>query len=182
MNISWVLSNQTQIDPTVDIKNLKQLGSFWGGWPTWRGCQTDNVICHNSVKASELVQREFYKICNLYISNSVYLMLNRPAGVKIYEGDFVHDVDNHEDIVAMHLAAGSSDIVLLLGFDFGDQPNLEDRLAQHRRYNYQGLTKQVMIDHPDTQWVVVDHSKDLRKDLQSLPNLQRDSLTNILNT
>ena len=180
MNISWVLSNNAEIDPTIEIKDLKRLGSFWGGWRTWRTCQTDNVVCHDSAKSAELIQREFYKICNLYIPNNVYTMLNRPAGVKLYHGDFAHDVDNQEDIVAMHLATTSSDIVLLLGFDFAEQPKLEDRLAQHRIANYQGLTKQVMIDNPNKQWVVVDHPKEFRKDLHSLPNLQRDSLSNIL--
>jgi len=180
MNINFVLSNQAQLDPTIDIARVKELGSFWGGWRTWRACQTDNVICHDQSKAAELIKRDFHRTCNFYIPNSVYSSLDRPAGVKLYEGTFIHDLDNHEDIVAMHLCAGAGDIVLLLGFDFAEQAKLEDRLAQHRAHNYRSLTRQVIVDNPTTQWVVLDHPAEFRKDLQTLPNLGRDTLINIL--
>jgi hypothetical protein len=182
VNFSWVLSNQAQIDPTVEIFRLKQLGSFWGGWRTWRSCQTDNVICYDQAKAAELVQRDFHKNCNFFIPNHVYLDINRPEGVQLYQGEFKHDVDNHEDIVAMHLASGVSDIVLLLGFDFGEQPKLEDKFLEHCAHNYRSLVRQVIVDSPQVQWVVIDHAQDLRKDLQELPNFGKDTLQNILNS
>lgn len=180
MNISWVLANRAQIDPTVEIHRLKELGSFWGGWQTWRNCQTDNVICYDTAKASELIHRSFHIQCNFYIPNSVYATLDRPTGVRLFEGDFIHDLDNHEEIVAMHLATANSDIVLLLGFDFGEQPKLADQLAEHRAHNYRSLTRQVLMDHPEIQWVVIDHPHEIRKDLQDLPNLGKDTLVNIL--
>lgn len=180
MNINWVLATGTQVDPVVDINRLKELGSFWGSWRTWRGCQTDNVVCHDMSRAKELIDRSFHLNCNFYIPNSFYASLDRPAGVKIYEGDFVHEVDNQEDIVAMHLAASMSEIVLLLGFDFGEQTKLEDRLAEHRAYNFRNLTRQVIVNHPNVQWVVIDHYRELRKDLQDLPNLGQDTLSNII--
>jgi hypothetical protein len=180
MNINIVLSNRAEIDPTVDLKRVKELGSFWGGWRTWRSCQTDNVICQDMSKAQELIQRNFHKTCNFYIPNSVYVSLDRPAGVKLYEGTFIHDVDNQEDIVAMHLSAATADIVLLVGFDFSEPVKLEDRLAEHRAHNYRSLTRQVMLDNTKTQWVILDHADDLRKDLLDLPNLGQDTLKNIL--
>lgn len=180
MNINLVLSNQAQIDPTVNINRLKELGSFWGGWQTWRSCQTDNVICHDLSKASELILRSFHTTCNLYLPESSYITLDRPAGVKLYKGTFIHDVDNQEDIVAMHLAATTSDVVLLLGFNFGEPTKLEDRLAEHRANNYRNLTRQVIVDNPTIQWVVLDHSNSFRKDLQQLGNLGQDTLINIL--
>jgi hypothetical protein len=182
MNISWVLAIGTQIEPTVSIDRLKELGSFWGGWQTWRGCQTDNVVCHDQIKANELVKRNFQSLCNLYVPNSVYVSLDRPTGVKLYEGNFVHEVDNHEDIVAMHLSAATSDIVLLLGFDFEEKPKQQDRLSEHMAHNYRSLTKQVITDHPLIQWVAINHTGELRKDLQNLPNLSQDTLSNILQT
>lgn len=180
MNINWALANSATIDPTVNISRLKELGSLWGSWRTWRAYQTDNVICHDLARAKELIDRQFQKTCNFYIPNSFFATLDRPSGVKLYEGNFVHDVDDHEDIVCMHLAASTSDIVLLLGYDFAEQPKLEDRLAEHRAHNYRNLTRQAVINHPNIQWVVIDHQQEFRKDLIDLPNLGRDTLKNIL--
>lgn len=180
MNINIVVANNTQIDPTVDVTQLKELGSIWGGWRTWRGCQTDNVVCHDLAKAKELIDRKFHLGCNFYISNSVYIELERPQNVKLYEGNFIHDVDNQEDIVAMHLAASTADIVLLLGFDCSEPVKSEDRLIEHRAHNYRSLTRQVIVDNPNVQWVILDHPAQLRKDLADIPNLGTDTLENIL--
>jgi hypothetical protein len=182
MNISWIISNQAQLDPTIEIGRLKELGSFWGGWQTWRACQTDNVICYDQSKSIDLVQRNFQNSCNLYIPNNVYLSLDRPSGINVYEGNFIHEVDNHEDIVAMHLAAVASNIILLLGFDFTEQPKHQDRLTEHKAHNYRSLTRQAIVGHPLIQWVVIDHPSELRKDLQDLANLGQDTLNNILNS
>lgn len=179
MKISWVLSDNYNPDPLLDLQPLKNIGSFWGSWRTWRSCQTDNVICHDLKKASELLQRNFQNLCNFYISNSSYQDLDRPTGIKIYEGTFHHDVYNQEEIVAMHLAA-DSDIVLLLGFDFGISDEELDKLAQHRTHNYKSLTKQVIQDNISTQWVLIDHSKELAKEYKDLSNLTTDSLTNVV--
>jgi hypothetical protein len=180
MNINIVLSNRAEIDPAIDLKRVKELGSFWGGWRTWRSCQTDNVICHDMSKARELIDRNFHATCNFYIPNSAYISLDRPAGVKLYEGTFVHDIEDHEDIVAMHLATTTADIVLLLGFNFQEPVKLQDRLAEHKATNYRNLIRQVMADNPKTQWVILDHPAEFRKDLQNLPNLGKDTLINIL--
>ena len=180
MKISWVLANSTSFDPEVDLDQLKNIGSFWGGWRTWRGCHTDNVICNETKKAAELVRRAFHAVCNLYVPRSVYDSLERPAGVKVFEGEFDHDVDDHDNIVAMHLAATVSDIVLLYGFDFTEQPKNSDKLAEHKSHNYRGLTKQVILDNPTIQWVAVDHSGDFRKDLLTVANLSKDSMQSVI--
>ena len=180
MNINWILSDRVMLDPTIDIDQLKQIGSFWGGWQTWRAYQTDNVICHTMSKASELIKRNFQLSCNFYIPNSVYLDLDRPDGVRLYEGTFKHDVDNHEEIVAMHLVADQSDLVLLLGFDFTEPNKHADKLLEHKAHNYRSLTRQIILDNVNTQWVAVDHPGEFRKDLRDLDNLTQDSLANVI--
>jgi hypothetical protein len=180
MNISWVLSDLVLLDPTQDVADLKRIGTFWGSWRTWRACQTDNVLCHDLAKAAELLKRNFQTTCNFYIPNSIYTSLDRPAGVKLYEGAFVHDVDRQEEIVCMHLAASVSDIVLLYGFDFSEVAKLPDKLDEHRAYNYRNLTQQVVISNPQVQWVVIDHDLEFRSKFQSLTNVTRDSLSNVL--
>jgi len=181
MNINWILANNYIPDPAIDLDHLKLHGAFWGGWQTWRACNTDNVICHDMAKASELIKRAFHTRCNFYIPNSTYVSLDRPAGVKLYEGEFIHDLDNYEEIISMHLVAGCSDIVMMLGFDFLEPKKIEDRLQQHRSHNYRSLCKHAIKNNPQTQWVLVDHPGEVMQEWNTLANLTCDSLSSCLN-
>jgi len=180
MKISWVLADSAQFDPTLDITKLKAIGSFWGGWRTWRGCQTDNVICNDLDKVAELVKRDFQSQCNLYIPNSVYQSLTRPTGVQLFAGEFKHDVAQQDEIIAMHLAASTSDIVLLFGFDLAKKTPGPDKLQEHRTRNYYGLIRQAIIDNSQIQWVVIDHQESVNLELFSLENLTVDTLNNVV--
>lgn len=180
MNINWVLADNAAVDPTVDIARMKEAGAFWGSWRTWRAYTTDNVVCHDMKKAGELIRRAFHATCNFYIPNSVYLTLDRPKGVRLYEGDFLgHDVDHQDELVAINLAATVSDVVLLLGFDWSETEPLADKLAEIRARNYRGLVLQAIKTRPDVQWVVVDHPGPLRSELTELTNISSDSLENV---
>ena len=170
MNISWVLADTVVLDPTQELEPLKQAGPFWGSWRTWRAYQTDNVICHDPAKVDELLKRAFQVACNFYISNATYQALDCPLGVKVYQGDFVHEVGHQEEIIAMHLAASVSDIVLLLGFDW----------SQLRQQHYAGLVLQVIRDNAETQWVLIDHPGVVHPAMTNLPNLTQDTLSGVL--
>ena len=180
MNISWVLADTAVLDPAQELEPLKQVGAFWGSWRTWRAYQTDNVICHDQAKADELLKRAFQAACNFYIPNSAYVSLNRPLGVQVYEGDFVHDLDRREEIVAMHLAANTSDIVLLAGFDFTEQSKNLDRLQEHQAQHHHGLAMQVIRDNADVQWVLIDHPGKPHPAMRDLPNLTQDTIAGVL--
>ena len=180
MKTSWVLADSVVIDPTQDLSVLKNIGSFWGSWCTWRACQTDNVICYDMKNAQNLIRRQFQKQCNFFIPNSIYTMLDRPENVKLFEGSFVHDVDHQDELVAMHLAASTSDIVLLLGFDWQEKDPIADKLIVHRQHHYNNLVKQVITDNPGIQWVLVDHPGEVRKGLVDLENLTQDSMSNVI--
>jgi hypothetical protein len=180
MNITWVIADSAQADPTVDIDQFKQLGAFWGSWRTWRAWQIDNVICHDQGKAAELIKRNFQNSCNFYIPNSVYTSLNRPDGVRLYEGEFVHDLDRQEEIVAIHLAATTSDIVLLLGFDLTEIVPGPDRLTTHREQHHRNHIWQAIKTYKDVQWVIVDHAGKLDPNLSKLENLVQDTLKTVL--
>lgn len=180
MNINWVLADDAVLDPAVDIDQLKDIGSIWGSWRGWRAYQTDNVICNELRKASELLQRQFNQLCNLYISNENYALLDNPERVRLYEGKFVHELDRQDEIVALHLAASQSDIVLLMGFDWQPHPPHLDRLQEHRNINYRQLIKHVIKDTPDVQWVLVDHAPELMLELANLENLTQDTLENVI--
>jgi hypothetical protein len=180
MNISWVLADSTPADPAVDINGLKQLGAFWGSWRTWRAWQTDNVICYDQSKAAELIKRNFQTNCNFYIPNAVYTSLDRPEGVRLFEGAFVHDVDRQEEIVAIHLAATTSDIVLLFGFDLTELEPNPDRLLAHKAHHHRNHIRQAIKDFNQIQWVVVDHAGALDPNLAILDNVVTDNLQAVL--
>lgn len=180
MNISWVLSDQFDLDPTVDINRLHTIGSFWGSWRTWRAYQTDNVVVYDITKAHELIKRNQQTLCNLYVPSKIYTDLGKPSGVKIFEGQFNQEIDHPEEIISLHLAASLSQIILLLGFFCHEQQAHADKLQEHKANNYRNLLKQAMVSNPTTQWVLVDHVLPLRKDLLEIPNLTVDNLDNVI--
>lgn len=174
MNINWVVANTAQLDPTIDLNKFKEIGSIWGGWQTWRSCQTDNVICHNATKAQQLIENQFPTLCNFYIPNTLYVILDNPVGVRAYGGDFAHEVEQQDEIVAMHLSSTVSDVVLLVGFDWHtvvDDP---------RHVNYRNLVQQAIAQNPQTQWVLIDHPASLWTELSNLENLTQDTLDSVI--
>ena len=179
MNINWVLANQLDLDPTVDLDKLKSIGSLWGSWRTWRACQTDNVICHDAIRAEELINKQFATICNFYVSNTVYQNLEQPQRVQTYGGDFSHEVQEQDEIVAMHLAATASDIVLLLGFDWTAKPLPADADQKLLRHNYINLVREAIAGNARTQWVLIDHSGEIMPELSKLTNLTQDTMTKV---
>lgn len=180
MRINWVLAENTLLDHDVDIEQLKNIGSFWGGWKTWRGCSTDNVICSDIGQARSLIQRNFNQLCNLYVPESSYVELDRPAGVRLYGGMFNFEIDCPDDLISMHLASSQSDIVLLLGFDCQPKDKRTDRLEEHRAQNYRIGVKHAIKDNPEVQWVLINHSDNLMDELKGLPNLTVDTLSNVI--
>lgn len=181
MNINWVLADDLALAPGIDLDRLKTAGSFWGSWRTWRAYATDNVVCHDRVKAQELIRRNFQGECNLYIPNSSYTLFGRPQGVRVYEGDFMgHEVDRQDELVAMNLAATTCDIVLLLGFDWSEKEPLETKTEELRLRNYRGLVERAIKGQPAVQWVVIDHPGELRPELANLDNISQDTLDNVL--
>ena len=124
---------------------------------------------------------EEIKNCNFYIPRKHFQEIGRPLGVKFYDGDFLELVDDLEDIVAMHLVASKSDIVLLAGFDLSIQNTPQDRFAQHRLKNRLGLMRSAFVNNPEIQWVLVDHPKEVDKAFSDLSNLTCDVMKNVLN-
>ena len=180
MKISWVLANSTVIDPTVDIEKLKNIGPLWGSWRTWRSYNTDNVVCYTEPDVRNLIAKNFHNLCNLYIPDWLYSAVDRPPNVKLYQGEFHQTIDNPDEIVSMHLASSTSNIVLLIGFDLSPRNLDQDKLAKHKWHNYIQYFINIVKSNPDIQWVVVDHGPDIEKEVSKLSNLQFDTLPTIL--
>lgn len=180
MKIAWVLSNTAEINPAIDLEGLRNIGPFWGGWRTWRSYNTDNVICHEESEARNLINRNFHSRCNLYLPEFIYQKVDRPTNVKLYQGEFHEIVDHPDDIVSMHLASAVSDIILLVGFNLTPRDLAHDRMAKHKWHNYVQYFLHIIKGNPNVQWVVLDHSAEIEKELKGLPNLLFDTLDNVL--
>jgi hypothetical protein len=173
MNLTWVFANNYILDPVINNDQIKNIGSTWGSWRTWRTCGTDNVICHDKRKAQELVDQSFQNSCNFFVSRNVSQTLKNASRIKVYDGNFEQVLPNIEDIIAMHLVATSSDIVLLVGFDLAPPATSNDQI-------YHGLAIGTFKSYPETQWVLVDHSSEIAKPYQELSNLTCDIMKNVL--
>ena len=180
MRINWVFADGYQLDPVVEPERLKGIGPTWGSWRTWRSCSTDNVICHDLDKSTELVGRALQAVCNFYVPQRHYQSLNRPLGIKLYDSEFAFEIPHVEDVIALHLVKQSSDIVLMLGFDLSTPVPTGDKLKDTQIKHYHGMIRSAINGSPDTQWVLVDHSRDLDKAYQNLTNLTCDTMANAL--
>ena len=177
MEVSWVLS-EDYADPIVKSETIKNIGSTWGSWKTWRSWSTDNVLCADDTKAQDLIKRAFHSVCNFYIPKESYTLLNRPAGVKIFDGNFPDDFPKQEDVIAMHLCS-DSELVLCLGFDL-QEVTTTDPKSKFLSKSYQAAVRSLIKNNPSTQFVFIDHPGELDKSFENLENISCDSYENVL--
>jgi hypothetical protein len=179
MRVSWVIADDAVLAPNTDPAQLKTVGSLWGGWRNHRAYQIDNVVCNDLRRTTALLQHQIHQQCNLFVSKRNYQTLGRPEGLQVYEGEFMHELDRQDEIVTLHLAAGQSDIMLLLGFDWQPQLTNPDALLELRAHNYRQLVRQVIADNEQIQWVLIDHPPVLMPELANLSNLTVDTIKNV---
>lgn len=180
MRTNWIHCSTFQPDNSATLTRMKDIAPSWGSWKSWRDCKTDNVVCYDKGKAQELLSRAFQTVCNFYVPKDFYQDLGRPRGVRLFDGEYKEIVDDLEDIISMHLAGSQSDLVLMTGFDLSTPKTIEDRYEKHKVTNRLGLMYQAMAMTPNVQWILVDHTKELGKSFQKLPNVTCDVMKNVL--
>lgn len=180
MKISWIAAHNYQWPQHVSVDDVKKIGPVWSSWRAWRTCHSDNVVCDDFGHAKTLLARAFHSVCNLYLPRRLYQDLSRPHGMRWYDGHYTEDTISIEDIIAMHLCSVDSDIVFVLGFDFAPIVPSGDALHDHRVKNQKGLVRQVIMDNPQVQWVVLDHEPEFDTAFQNLDNVLQDVLANAL--
>jgi hypothetical protein len=158
------------------IKNKVPVWSALTQWYTW---QADNIVINSFAEATSALTRQLQTKSNLYLPESLYVDLSRPYGVHLYGGSYVEEVDNAEQIIAMHLTGATNDIILLLGFDLSEY-DITDKYQSHKRKKYINYFLTVIAMHPNTQWVCVNHNGPLDSRLTSASNLLLDSSDNVL--
>jgi hypothetical protein len=174
MNINWLVADSGVQFLPDQIKQIKEIGSIWGGWRTWKLCQTDNVVCHDTIQAQTLIDSNFQSLCNFYVPKDLYNKLNQPADIRVYAGEFVHEIQQPDDLVAMHLVATVSDIVLMLGFDCVTMVDTQSHV------NYRNLIQQAMIQNKQTQWVILNQTGSLWTELTTVSNLSQDTFKQVI--
>lgn len=178
MRTCWIIADDFA-SPHVEPSKLKDIAPVWGSWKTWRAWNTDNVLCHDANKAKELLERAFQAVCNLYVPKKFYTDLGRPLKVNLYEGDFPGEMDNPEEIIAMHLVAENNNLVLLLGYDLREVTE-SDKYARHKALNYLNAFRATLNTYPEVQWVIIDHPGELDKSFKNISNITVDSFDSVI--
>lgn len=171
MHISWVVATGTELKNQNQLDTIKSIGPVWGSWKTWRTWKTDSCICHDQDVAQKLIKKNFNNVANLILpKTTVSSILPESKNILTYDGNFSDSVENIEDVVAMHIAASTSELVLLMGFDFG--------LKNNQSNTYYGLLRGCLIN-TKTQWLAVDVDA-LADPFRGIANLTCDKLQNVL--
>lgn len=181
MNVNWVISASvaTRHDWRDYPQKMKSIGPIWGSWRTWMDFGTDNAVCHDAVRSSELINRAFHAVTNLYVYRRHAQDLGNIRSLHLYDGDYDHSCLDIEDIVSLHLAAMRSDMILMLGFDFGRIESNPDPDLQQQMVNQKGLMRGLMANS-DAQWVAIDHDVTPDPAFANLANFTRDTMENVL--
>ena len=181
MRVNWVLSSTVvnRRDWGSYPQAMKDIAPLWGSWKTWVDFNTDNVICHDLDKSRDLINRAFHAVCNFYVWRDHHDQLGRPARVSVYDGSYHVSVPDIEDIVAMHLAASKSDMVLLLGFDFGRVISTDNAELDQGLRDRLGMLRGALAS-TNVQWVAIDHDAVPDASFANLTNFTRDTMDNVL--
>lgn len=179
MNICWIIDRDCIPAHDGDPDRIKDVGSVWSSWQAWRAWSSDNVLVYDFSSSQNLVRRGYHQRCNLYIRQDYFSQLGRPNLARVYSGDLDTEFDRQEEVMCMLLAAGSSDIVLLMGFDLAETQST-DAYQRHRNKNYLNAVKRACLGWPDRQWVVVDPPQPPDKSFQDITNLTCDTMDNVL--
>lgn len=172
MNLSWVFSDDAMIQYQNQLWQIKDIGSSWGSWRTWRHMNTDNVICANAKKAEEFLQTEFYNHCNLYLAESLRGERVWPRNVRTFAGEFPEEFARSEEAIALALAGSLCDIVLLYGFRWseGDWAALDEYSRGFVRHT---------IETSRAQWVIVGDGE-ITSEISDLENVSQDTLDRVV--
>lgn len=167
MRCCWVISQDLQQDPLLRYQKLGELAPTWGSWATWRAFNTDNSICTNLAEADKLLSRAFQSVTNLYLPKDFFAELGNPRGVKLFDGVAPPGASNIDDIAVVSIVSQLYDIVLLLGFEFGEDARSDQIYT-------------TMAGQDRCQFVLVDNPKSPAQRFQDLANFTCDKYANVL--
>lgn len=104
----------------------------------------------------------------------------QPTVVRVFQATPYPNIVDVDDIIAMHLAAAHSDIVLMLGFDLCLNTGPIDAKTAKTLQEYHGLLRSLIVNTPETQFVAIDLPQILSPPYQGIANLTCDTLQAVL--
>lgn len=180
MKIGWALSEQIG-KKVANIDVLKDVAPTWGSCSIYSDYQVDNIICNDIKQAELLIQHSIQNGVNFYMPMDNFSTLGNPPNIKTFQGSFADgNINFKDDIVTMNVVTSTYDIILLLGFKFTKPKPKAEKLEQHKQLAYLYNIKTIIESNEDKQFVLVNYKGKLSKDFDSIKNLSRDSLTNVL--
>lgn len=180
MKISWLLAHGYDAEASAGSHPMKEIGSLWGSWTTWRNCQTDNVISAELDKSQQLLMRAFNAVCNFWINKNHFSALGRPTNVQQFDDNHPEVLDHREDIIAAELVSQRYDLILAVGFNLSNSDLDLDDYEKIKKSNYNKSMLKIISENPGTQWVFVDHSNKLCDEIKNLENVTCDKMENVL--
>ena len=179
MKIGWALSKQIAKN-VIGIDELKNVAPTWGSCSIYNDYNVDNIICNNIRQSEKLIKHNVQNNVNFYMPQENFNTLGKPPNIKVLQGTFNDpNINYKDDIVTLNVVTNMYDIILLLGFKF-TKPKATDKLKQHKQLAYLHNIKTIIETNKDKQFVLVNYKGKLSKDFDSIENLSRDSLENVL--
>jgi len=180
MKIGWALSEQIG-KKVVEIGTLQDVAPTWGSCSIYNDYSVDNVICNDIKQAERLIQHNVQDSVNFYMQRDDYSTLGNPSNVKTFQGSFDDtNINFKDDIVTLNVVTATYDIILLLGFKFTKPKAKAEQLDKHKQLAYLHNVKTIIKENEDKQFVLVNYKGKLSADFDSIENLSRDSLANVL--
>lgn len=179
MRFNWVLSREFSTCEDQDWQRIQNCAPTWSGSGP-RQITAQNTICSNAAGCLQLLKSAAYQRTNLYVPHDFWQEQGQPAVVRVFQATPYPNIPDVDDIVALHLAAAHSDIVLMLGFDLCLKIGTIDAKTAKTLQEYHGLLRSLIVNTPETQFVAIDQPQILAPSYQGIPNLTCDTLQAVL--
>lgn len=180
MRFNWVLSHNFYTCNDQDWQRIQNCAPTWSALDDQRPLSVQNCVASDASVCLTAIKSEYYRTANLYVPYDFWSAHGRPSVVQVFQTTHYPKIQHLDDIVALHLAAANSDIVLLLGFDFELRVGpVDTRTAKHLQ-EYHGLLRSCLVNNPLTQFVAVDHGPDFDTAYKNIANLTCDTLQAVL--
>lgn len=180
MKLGWALSENIGKNVTK-IDQLQEVAPTWGSCSIYNNYNIDNIICCDIKQSERLIQHNVQNKVNFYMQHDNFSALGNPPNVKTFQGAFKDpNINFKDDIVVLNVVTNMYDIILLLGFKFTKPSPKAEKLEEHKQLAYLHNVKTIIESNQDKQFVLVNYRGKLSKDFDSMENLSRDSLANVL--